>query len=81
MGIAHVTRRFNTQGVAMNKDQLKGTAKDLGGKLQEEAGKLVGSNNQQIKGLKNQLEGKIQKSAGDIKEVIDNTLDAAKGKR
>lgn len=27
----------------MNKDQVKGAAKDLGGKIQEKAGKLVGS--------------------------------------
>ncbi len=27
----------------MNKDQVKGGAKDIAGKIQEEAGKLVGS--------------------------------------
>ena len=30
----------------MNKDQVKGAAKDLGGKIQEEVGKLVGSTEQ-----------------------------------
>jgi len=63
----------------MNKDQLKGTAKDLGGKVQEEAGKLVGSNDQQIKGLAKQVEGKIQKGVGNAKEAIDDALDDAKG--
>lgn len=43
-----------------NKDQVKGELKDLGGKIQEEAGKLVGSKEQEVKGLKRQAEGKLQ---------------------
>jgi uncharacterized protein YjbJ (UPF0337 family) len=33
----------------MNKDQVKGKAKEVGGKIQEEAGKLVGSSNSKPK--------------------------------
>ncbi|MBK6957695.1 MAG: CsbD family protein [Nitrosomonas sp.] len=54
----------------MNKDQVKGEAKDLAGKIQEEAGKLVGSKEQQAKGLEKQIEGKIQKGVGDLKETV-----------
>jgi uncharacterized protein YjbJ (UPF0337 family) len=54
----------------MNKDQVKGAAKDLGGKIQEEAGKLTGSKEQQAKGLANQVEGKVQKGLGDAKETL-----------
>ena len=54
----------------MNKDQVKGEAKDLAGKIQEEAGKLTGSKEQQTKGLEKQIEGKIQKSIGDLKETV-----------
>ena len=54
----------------MNKDQVKGTAKDVAGKVQEEAGKLVGSKEQQAKGLEKQLEGKVQQKVGDLKEAI-----------
>jgi len=54
----------------MNKDQVKGEAKDLAGKIQEEAGKLVGSKEQQAKGLGKQIEGKIQKGVGDLKETV-----------
>jgi len=39
--------------MSMNKDQVKGGLKDIGGKIQQEAGKLVGSTEQQVKGLKN----------------------------
>lgn len=54
----------------MNKDQIKGTAKNIGGKIQEKAGKLVGSTEQQAKGLKNQVEGKVQQQVGNLKEDI-----------
>lgn len=53
----------------MNKDQVKGVSKDIAGKIQEEAGKLVGNKEQQAKGLQKQVEGKIEKSLGDAKEV------------
>lgn len=56
----------------MNKDQVKGAAKDVGGKIQEEAGKLAGSTAQQVKGLKHQAEGKVQKGVGDLKEAVKN---------
>nr|WP_314546793.1 CsbD family protein [uncultured Massilia sp.] len=55
----------------MNDDQIKGKAKDIGGKIQEEAGKLVGSSEQQAKGLSNQVEGKTQEKVGDLKDAID----------
>ena len=61
----------------MNKDQIKGTAKDLGGKVQEKAGELTGNRKQQIKGVKNQLEGKIQKVVGNVKEAFDDAKDKA----
>jgi uncharacterized protein YjbJ (UPF0337 family) len=56
--------------ISMNKDQVKGAAKDIGGKIQEEAGKLVGSEEQQAKGLANQVEGKVQQKVGDLKEAL-----------
>ena len=54
----------------MNKDQVKGAAKDIGGKIQEEAGKLVGNKGQQVKGLKNQFDGKVQQHIGNLKEAV-----------
>ena len=47
----------------MNKDQVKGEAKDVGGKIQEEAGKLVGSKEQQAKGLAKQIEGRCRRTS------------------
>ena len=54
----------------MNQNQVKGKAKDIGGKIQEEAGKVVGSSEQQAKGLSKQVEGKVQKTLGDAEEII-----------
>ncbi|MDL2358563.1 MAG: CsbD family protein [Pseudomonadota bacterium] len=54
----------------MNKDQVKGKAKDIGGKIQEGVGKVVGSNKQQAEGLEKQVEGKLQQKVGDAKEVV-----------
>jgi len=56
----------------MNKDQVKGVAKDVAGKVQEQAGRLVGSKKQQIKGLSKQISGKVQKGVGDIKQSVED---------
>lgn len=62
----------------MNKDQLKGSVKDIAGKAQEKVGEITGSEKQQIKGLKNQAEGKIQKGVGDVKEALHDADDATR---
>ena len=62
----------------MNKDQLKGSAKDIAGKVQQKTGELTGSEKQQVKGLKNQVEGKVQKGVGDVKEALDEANDRSK---
>jgi uncharacterized protein YjbJ (UPF0337 family) len=56
----------------MNKDQVKGVAKEVAGKVQEQAGKLVGSKEQQIKGLSKQISGKVQKGVGDVKQAVED---------
>lgn len=57
----------------MNKDQVKGVTKDVAGKVQEQAGKLVGSKEQQVKGISKQISGKVQKGVGDVKQAIKNS--------
>lgn len=54
----------------MNKDQVKGVAKDVAGKVQEKAGRLVGNKEQQVKGISKQISGKVQKGVGDVKEAV-----------
>jgi uncharacterized protein YjbJ (UPF0337 family) len=54
----------------MNRDQIKGAAKEASGKVQEEAGKLVNSKQQQAKGLAKQAEGNVEKQYGDAKDTV-----------
>lgn len=54
----------------MNTDQIKGTAKDIAGKVQEGVGNAIDSKEQQAKGLEKQVEGKTQKTVGDAKEIV-----------
>ena len=61
----------------MNTNQVKGTAKDIAGKVQQEAGKLVGSTTQQLKGLQKQQEGKAEKRTGDVKEIVKSAKELA----
>jgi len=61
----------------MNKDQVKGVAREIAGKVQEDAGNLVGSKEQQIKGLDKQISGKAQKNFGDAKEVVKDVVEDA----
>ena len=64
----------------MNNDQVKGTVKDIAGKVQEGAGKLVGSTEQEAKGLGKQVEGQVQKGYGDAKETVRDVADSGRTK-
>ncbi|UVW29843.1 CsbD family protein [Massilia sp. H6] len=59
----------------MNKDQVEGKMKDIGGKIQEEFGDAIDSPEQEAKGLATQVEGKTQKKLGDVKEALDDATD------
>ena len=59
----------------MNKDQVKGTVKDIAGKVQEKTGQALGSKEQQVKGVVKQVEGQSQKAKGNAKEVLKDAVD------
>jgi uncharacterized protein YjbJ (UPF0337 family) len=54
----------------MNRDQVKGTAKDVAGKVQQKVGELTGSTSQQVKGAAKQVEGKMQKGVGNAEQAV-----------
>lgn len=63
----------------MNKDQIKGAAKEMGGEVQEQAGKLTGNAGTEARGHAKEMEGKLQKKVGDAKEAArDEARDAEK---
>ncbi|UWQ22768.1 CsbD family protein [Jannaschia sp. W003] len=53
-----------------NEHQTEGKGKDLGGKLKEEAGDLLGNDKMKREGQADQVEGKVQKGYGDAKEKL-----------
>jgi uncharacterized protein YjbJ (UPF0337 family) len=55
----------------MNRDQVKGDAKNVVGKVQQKVGELTGNKTQQAKGLAKQVEGNVQKGVGDVEQAID----------
>jgi uncharacterized protein YjbJ (UPF0337 family) len=55
----------------MNRDQVKGAAKNVAGKVQEKVGQLTGNKTQQAKGAARQAEGKVQKGAGNVEQSLD----------
>ncbi len=59
----------------MNKDQIKGSAKDLAGKAQRKLGEATGNEEQEAKGLARQGEGKVQKGVGNVKDAARGAAD------
>lgn len=53
----------------MDKDRIKGTAKQVEGKIQEAKGKLTHSDSDKIKGAAKQLEGKAEEQIGKAKDA------------
>jgi len=54
----------------MNKDQIKGRAKQAKGEVKEVVGKLVGDKAMETKGVIQKAAGKIQNSYGNAKDKI-----------
>ena len=54
----------------MDKDRVKGSATNLGGKVKEGAGKLTGDDKLRSEGMMDQVKGKVQNAAGGIKDTL-----------
>lgn len=54
----------------MNKNQVKGAAKEAAGVVQKEFGKAVDSPKHTIEGAAKEVVGKTQKAAGNIQEDV-----------
>jgi len=62
----------------INKNQAQGAVKNIVGKVQEEAGELVGNKEQQAKGIQKQVSGKAEERLGDSKELVKHAREAVK---
>jgi uncharacterized protein YjbJ (UPF0337 family) len=54
----------------MDKDRVKGKAKDIAGRVQRQAGEWTGSEEDQAKGAAKQVEGKVQNTWGKVKDTV-----------
>jgi uncharacterized protein YjbJ (UPF0337 family) len=64
--------------MGINKDQVEGRAKEFGGKVQEEFGKMTGNKTQQAKGLTKEALGAGQAKVGDLAEKTKDMNNANK---
>ena len=54
----------------MDKDRVKGSATNMGGKAKEAAGNLTGDSKLKSEGKADQAKGKVQNAVGGIKDAI-----------
>jgi uncharacterized protein YjbJ (UPF0337 family) len=72
-GANHGAGRGQPQGEkVMNKDQVKGRAKQAEGKIKEITGRVVGNGHLMNQGRIDKAIGKAQSNYGDLKEAIKN---------
>ena len=55
----------------MNRDQVKGRAKEVAGKVEKNVGRAAGSVKTEAKGLVKEAIGKVQKNLGDARNASD----------
>ena len=53
----------------MNKDQVKGKAKDVAGRVERQVGEWTGDEGKQVHGTVKQVEGKVQNAWGNAKDT------------
>ncbi|MDY8108620.1 CsbD family protein [Fulvimarina sp. 2208YS6-2-32] len=54
----------------VDKNEIKGGAKEAGGKLKEAVGSALGNEKMEAEGKADQLEGKTQKNYGKVKDAV-----------
>ena len=62
----------------MDKDEIKGKAKDVTGRVKRQVGEWTGDSELQSEGTMDQAEGKIQNAWGNVKEKVRDVADDVK---
>lgn len=65
----------------MDKDRIKGKAKDLGGRIERQAGEWTGDKEAQSEGTGRQIEGKVQNTFGKAKDKVRDVADDLERRR
>lgn len=58
----------------VNKDQVKGVAREVKGSVKQAAGKATGNRRMEAEGAVEKTTGKVQKGFGDAKEKVKRAL-------
>lgn len=61
----------------MDKDEIKGKAKDITGRIQRQAGEWTGDEENQAEGAAKQAEGKVQNAWGQVKDAGKKAINDA----
>jgi len=56
--------------MAIDKDRVDGSAKNLGGKIKEGLGRATGDSKTEAEGKTDQAKGKIQNAVGGVKDAL-----------
>ncbi len=62
----------------MDKDEIKGKAKDVAGRVERQVGEWTGDKDAQAEGAGKQVEGKVQNAWGKTKDVVRDAADKLK---
>jgi uncharacterized protein YjbJ (UPF0337 family) len=62
----------------MNKDQIKGRAKEVKGNVKEAIGKVTGQESVEREGKADKLAGKTQSNYGDLKKDVKDKINKKK---
>ena len=65
----------------MDKDEIKGKVKDIGGRIERQAGEWTGDKDAQAEGAAKQAEGKVQNAWGKVKDTGRKAVDDIKHKK
>lgn len=63
----------------MDRDNIKGKLKDIGGRIQRQAGEWTGNEDLQEEGARNQVAGKVQNAWGNVKDTARDLKDEIVG--
>src|SRR5438046_2332305 len=66
----------HTRNTPMNEDRLTGTAKNVGGQVEEGFGRATGDVKTQLQGKAKQMEGALQDAYGEVKETAASAAEA-----
>jgi uncharacterized protein YjbJ (UPF0337 family) len=70
---------FTTKGSVMDENRISGTARNVGGKVEEDLGRVTGDTKTQAEGIAKQVTGVAQDMYGRARDVASDMAGTARG--